>query len=172
MAKRTYAAMLEPGSDGGFGVSFPDLPGCVSYGDTLDEAVSQAHEALSLHLEGMVEDGEALPTAGHMGDQMLAPDVPAGVVWAAITVEAPDKGERVNVYLPSSLLERIDRFAVETGLKSRSVFFGLAARQFLNNERGDAGQFGGATVLKGRGPATGQVVKVGRAAAKPAARHR
>lgn len=148
MAKRTYAAMMEPAPDGGFGVSFPDLPGCVSFGEDLDDAVRQAHEALSLHLEGMAEDGEALPDAGHMGDQMVAPGVPMNVVWAAITVEAPDGGERVNVYLPRSLLDRIDRFSAETGLKGRSVFFGLAARQFLNNERGTAGQFGGGNVLK------------------------
>lgn len=137
MAKRTYAAMLEPAPDGGFGVSFPDLPGCVSYGENLDDAVIQAHDALSLHLEGMAEDGQALPDAGHMGDQMVAAGVPAGVVWAAITVEAPDGGERVNVYLPRSLLERIDRFTGEIGLGSRSTFFGLAARQYLNNERGN-----------------------------------
>lgn len=133
MAKRTYAAMLEPASEGGFGVSFPDLPGCVSFGETLEDAVREAGDALSLHLEGMAEDNQALPEAGHMGDQMLAADVPAGVVWAAITVEAPDAGERVNVYLPRSLLERIDRFTTELGL-NRSTFFGLAARQYLTRE--------------------------------------
>lgn len=169
MAKRTYAAMMEPAPEGGFGVSFPDLPGCVSFGDTLEDAVAQAHEALSLHLEGMAEDGEPLPAAGNMADQMLAPDVPPNVVWAAVTVEAPDKGERVNVYLPNSLLERIDRFADETGLKSRSVFFGLAARQYLGNDRLDAKTSEGRPI--GRDPGTGQTLKVRRPPARPATRH-
>jgi predicted RNase H-like HicB family nuclease len=45
------------------GVVFPELPGCISAGDDLDDAVRMAHEALALHLEGMIADGEALPGA-------------------------------------------------------------------------------------------------------------
>ena len=90
MAKRTYAAAVEP-AEGGYGVSFPDLPGCVSFGTDLEDAVRQAEEALSLHMEGMAEDGEALPETSHFGDLMLSPDHHRpGIVWALVSAEAPD----------------------------------------------------------------------------------
>lgn len=56
-----YAAILEKGKEGGYGVYFPDLPGCVSGGDTMEEAMRDAKEALLLHLYGMEEDGEKFP---------------------------------------------------------------------------------------------------------------
>ncbi len=57
MAKVTYIALVEAGDGGGFGVIFPDLDGCVGWGETQDDAVANAREALSLHLEGMAEEG-------------------------------------------------------------------------------------------------------------------
>lgn len=134
MAKRTYSAMLEPAETGGFGVSFPDLPGCVSFGPDLAEAHAAAEEALSLHLEGMAEDGEAFPEPGHYGDQIMErAQQPGGqnIVWALIAAEAPDESDRVNVYLPKSLLERVDRFGAHYGL-NRSAVFSQAARLLID----------------------------------------
>ena len=47
--------------EAGYGVSFPDFPGCVSAGDTVDDAVRHGSEALAFHVEGLVDDGEAVP---------------------------------------------------------------------------------------------------------------
>ena len=58
---RRFIALIHKDAGSEFGVSFPDLPGCVTAGATLDEARDMAAEALALHLEGMVEDGEAIP---------------------------------------------------------------------------------------------------------------
>ena len=58
-----YIAYLHKDRKSDFGVSFPDFPGCVTAGKTLDEARRMAVEALSLHIEGMMEDGEAIPAA-------------------------------------------------------------------------------------------------------------
>ena len=58
---RQFIALIHKDAGSDFGVSFPDLPGCVTAGATLDEARDMAAEALALHLEGMVEDGEAIP---------------------------------------------------------------------------------------------------------------
>ena len=57
----TYQGVFEPTADGGFSVYFPDLPGCVSYGDTLSEAQRNARDALGLHLYGLEKDGEPIP---------------------------------------------------------------------------------------------------------------
>ena len=47
--------------DDGVHVTFPDLPGCISFGKDEDEAIRMAREAVSLHLYGMEQDGEAIP---------------------------------------------------------------------------------------------------------------
>ena len=60
MAMRYYPALIYTQPDG-FGVVFPDLPGCISVGDTVQHAAEMAAEALALHVEGAVEDGVALP---------------------------------------------------------------------------------------------------------------
>ena len=46
-----------------YGVRFPDVPGCFSCGDSIEEALNNAAEALSLHLEGFIEDGTPVPEA-------------------------------------------------------------------------------------------------------------
>ncbi|KQW79695.1 type II toxin-antitoxin system HicB family antitoxin [Brevundimonas sp. Root1279] len=137
MATRTYIAVVEESSQGGYGVWFPDLPGCVSAGDDLDEACTNAVEALSLHLDGMIEDGQEPPEARSMDQVDKDLDKPAGrFIYSAITAEVEDDGERVNVYLPKSLLTQIKRFGERTGIDNRSTFLRLAARQYLNFERG------------------------------------
>ncbi|MCI8674455.1 MAG: HicB family protein [Lachnospiraceae bacterium] len=62
MLNLTYLAVLEPGEDGSYSVSFPDLPGCFSYGNNLTEAQRMAEEAASLHVYGMERDGDEIPT--------------------------------------------------------------------------------------------------------------
>ena len=62
MSKREYTILLhEDREQGGYWVTVPSLPGCVSQGDTLEEAIANAREAIALHLEGMVADGEPIP---------------------------------------------------------------------------------------------------------------
>lgn len=56
-----YTAKITKEKDGGYSVSFPDIDGCFTQGDTLEEALDMAREAMELTLEG-VFDGEALPT--------------------------------------------------------------------------------------------------------------
>lgn len=63
-----YPAIIKKQKDGKYSVSFPDFKGgkfgvCVSCGDTLEEAKKNAEEALGLHVEGLLEDGEKLPTS-------------------------------------------------------------------------------------------------------------
>lgn len=105
MRKATYFAVFEGDADG-FSVYFPDLPGCTSAGDTFEEAASNAQEALGLHLWGMEDDNEEIPTSS------LPPfeDMPAGAVVAAVTVfpdlvrnEMENRAVRTNVSIPAWL---------------------------------------------------------------------
>ena len=56
-----YIGLIHKARDSEFGVSFPDFPGVITAGETLDEALRMAQEALSFHVEGIVEDGEIIP---------------------------------------------------------------------------------------------------------------
>ena len=56
-----FPIVIHKERDSAYGVTVPDLPGCISAGDTLEEAIGMAREAVELHLEGMIEDGVAIP---------------------------------------------------------------------------------------------------------------
>ncbi len=130
MAVRWYPAVVERAEDG-FGVVFPDVPGCVSAGDTVAEALANAAEALESHLELLVGAGEPLPEPGP--PEAPLPDWLAGiepVMRALVPVELPGRAVRVNVTLDEGLLRRIDRAARRLGT-SRSGFLAEAARRLL-----------------------------------------
>jgi predicted RNase H-like HicB family nuclease len=57
-----YIALIHKDADSDYGVSFPDFPGCITAGSTLDEARAMAAEALAFHIEGMREDGQKIPS--------------------------------------------------------------------------------------------------------------
>jgi predicted RNase H-like HicB family nuclease len=127
-----YIGLIHKDAGSEYGVSFPDFPGCVTAGASLEEARLMAQEALNLHIEGMIEDGESLPAASTL-DEILADPENAGTV-AVLTV-APrrsSKAVRLNVTLPEDVLLRIDDYARKHGL-SRSGFLAQAAKQVLED---------------------------------------
>lgn len=121
MQDRFYPAMIES-SDTGFGVWFLDLPGCVSAGETIDQALIAAREALALHISGMIEDGERIPSASKLPD----PRDPAVVAVGMVPVTLPGRKRRVNVSLDEGLLAAIDAVT-----DNRSGFLERAARREL-----------------------------------------
>lgn len=82
MKKLTYFAVMEPAEDGGYGVSFPDLPGCISYGKSLTEAQEMAEEALGLHIYSMEQANENLP----MPSQQIDSEKVSGCIVVAVSV--------------------------------------------------------------------------------------
>jgi predicted RNase H-like HicB family nuclease len=79
LAVRNYIGLIHKDADSHFGVSFPDFPGAITAGTTLDEARAMAEEALALHLEGLAEDGEAVPEPSALEEVMSDPDNRSGV---------------------------------------------------------------------------------------------
>jgi predicted RNase H-like HicB family nuclease len=118
----------EPGS--AYGVSFPDFPGCVSAGDDLDTALRSAQEALGLHIEGMVEDGEPLPDKPRSIDEVMADPAFADGMPALVSLDLPGRSVRLNISLDEALVRRIDRTAAARGM-TRSAFLAEAARAAL-----------------------------------------
>jgi|ERR1035437_3627079 predicted RNase H-like HicB family nuclease len=119
-----YPIAIEPGDKRhAFGVAVPDLPGCFSAGDTLDEAIDNASEAIELWLETVIDDGGAIPAPRSIAEHQRNPEF-SGWVWALVNVDLAqlsDKVERVNITLPARVLRRIDAAAKEAG-ESRSGF--------------------------------------------------
>ena len=119
----------------GFGVSFPDFPGCVSIGDTVDDAVRHGSEALAFHVEGLLDDGEAVPSPSSI-DAIKADPGLADWRREADLVLIPllrDRGssQRVNISLDRGLLEAIDDEARQRRM-TRSAFLATAARREID----------------------------------------
>jgi len=126
-----YIAMIhkDPGSD--YGVSFPDFPGCVTAGRTLEEAREMASEALALHVGYMIETGRSLPEAKTLDAIVADPENAAVVSFLAVPgPQAKSKAVRVNIMIPESDLRRIDATAHRLGM-SRSSLLVRAARELL-----------------------------------------
>lgn len=132
---RFYPAVIEKEPESDFGVSFPDFPGCVTAGNTLEGALAAAKEALALHLDGLLEDGDPLPNpsppAPLLLDAMNRPvDPRRGEVYTLIEVRVPGRAKRINITLDDALLAQIDS---ETD--NRSAFLDAAARAELARRR-------------------------------------
>lgn len=127
----TYAMIHEENAV--FGISFPDFPGCISTGDTAEEAIANGAEALTFHVFGMVEDGEALPKPRGLAELRADPNFLAdskGAVIALVPYEVPGKSVRINISIDENLLSSIDRSA-DASRESRSGWLADAARQRL-----------------------------------------
>ena len=112
-----------------YGVTVPDLPGCFSGGDSIDEALESVREAIDLHLEGLTEEGDEVPTPKTIAEHQRDPEF-AGGIWAIVefdTMKYEGKAEKINITLPRRLLAQIDEYAQAKG-ESRSGFLAEAAR--------------------------------------------
>jgi predicted RNase H-like HicB family nuclease len=125
-----YIAFIHKDPDSDFGISFPDFPGVVTAGETLNAAVGLAHEALTLHIEGMIEDGEEIPPPSTF-EQITtkAKDHYNALVLVPVLLDT-QKTARVNVSFPEDVLAQIDEYAKNHGL-TRSGFLTQAARQAI-----------------------------------------
>ena len=103
-----YIALMHGDNTPGFGVSFPDFPGCVSDGDTEDEAIRRGQEALTFHIENMAEDGERIPVPSTCAEIEAEPDMAewlAGARMVEVEIEIADRPPPV-VTLPNDRLVR------------------------------------------------------------------
>ena len=112
----------------------PDIPGCFSAGDTLDEAIENASEAIDGHLGILAEDGEDIPTAKSL-EFYLEAATEDGAILCVIDVDMArylGKAQKINITLPQRLISRIDD-AVNSNptYKSRSNFLSESALKEL-----------------------------------------
>ncbi len=103
-----YPAIIHKENDSDWGISFPDFPGCVSAGETIEEAMQMGTEALQFHIDGMAEDNETIPLPMDLESATTEAKRSEGAL-VMIKADVPDERvERVNVTLPRSTLRLID----------------------------------------------------------------
>src|ERR1700754_4687512 len=107
-----YPAVLERGEGEVFAIWFPDFPGVVAAAASQDEAMAKAEALLADAAEDLALHGKLLPVPSHLDDFDVPQDCDL-VVRFAVRVTPPDLSERVNVYLPKSLIERVDARAAQ-----------------------------------------------------------
>jgi len=133
---KKYIALFEyEEGKNGYGIIFPDLPGCFSAGDNYDDAYRMAHEALAFHLDGLALEGMSIPRPRTL--EKIKAEWEEWDEWekdylflvVPITVfPITQKSVRVNIMLPEGTLHRIDAVS-----KNRSAFLANAAELLLND---------------------------------------
>ena len=128
-----YPVVVHKDPESDYGVAVPDLPGCISAGETLDEAMGNAKEAIECHIEGLLIDGESVPVA-HEVEKYKDKEEWSGGVWAFVQVDLSKlsgKSKRINITLPERLLTQVDHYASEHG-ETRSGFLAQAALEYMS----------------------------------------
>lgn len=128
-----YIAVVHKDPKSDFGVSFPDFPGCITAGTSIDEAKDMADDALSLHVKGLLEDGEDIPSPSKLEDIMENPEYSDSVAILVVSIsEAKARSVRVNITVPEDMLRKIDNIAKQRGM-SRSSFLVNAAQNAISS---------------------------------------
>lgn len=129
----SYVALLRKEKKSDYSVCFPDFPGCITAGKTLDEAYRLASEALAFHIEGMEEDGETIPAPTSLEIIASSPEH-RGTVATLVPVTPRSRVQRLNITMDAETLQRVDAYAERVGM-SRSAFLAHAANAMLGTTR-------------------------------------
>jgi predicted RNase H-like HicB family nuclease len=131
-----YPVVIHKDKTSDYGVTVPDLPGCFSAGDTMEDALTNVIEAIECHLEGLLLDGDGIPQAQpvefHLKDRQLA-----GGTWALVSVDLSklaSKAKRINITLPERVLTLVDEQAKREG-ESRSGLLARAVMEYIGRHK-------------------------------------
>ena len=131
-----YPIFIHKDEESVYGVIVPDLPGCFSAGDTIDEAIQNAHEAIECHIEGLLLDNEFLPLKKAIEEHIENPDLKGGVL-AIVEIDISKlsgKTTRINVSMPERFLKQIDEYTLYHG-GNRSGFLVDAALSYMSEHK-------------------------------------
>jgi predicted RNase H-like HicB family nuclease len=123
-----YIALIRKEKNSDYGVDFPDFPGCISAGSTMDEAKDMANEALQGHIKLMVEENIELPESSSL-DQIMSDKENQEAVAFLVPILEKIKTVRINVTVPENILTVIDNKAKDKG-ETRSGFLVRAALNY------------------------------------------
>jgi len=128
-----YLALIHAPEDGSeWGVTFPDVPGCVTGGATFEDAVAAAREALSGHLAALHADGDPIPQARSLAEYTAGRDVTeTGLPQIVVPRRMPAERVRVNITIDKATLRQADEAAEARGL-TRSALIEAALANVID----------------------------------------
>lgn len=125
-----YPVVLHTDDQAHYGVAVPDIPGCFSAGEGIDEAMENVQQAIAGHFEILAESHSPIPEPGRISEHQKNVDYADGI-WAFVDIDITPylgKAERINITLPQQLLYRIDEMVKHNpAYRSRSAFLQEAA---------------------------------------------
>ena len=129
-----YPILVEEGTGtSAFGVVVPDLPGCFSAGDTVEEAFDNVREVIVAFCEMLAQDGKDIPDPKPMSEWQANPEYKKGWTWGIVDVPVErffGPAEKINITVPARLLKQIDDYARAQG-QTRSGFLTAAALEAM-----------------------------------------
>lgn len=132
-----YPVVVHKDKESAYGVIVPDIQGCFSAGDTYEEALENAREAIECHIEGLLIDHKPIPLAKNVDQYLHKADYKGGI-WALVEIDLSQfsgKAKRVNITLPERVLSAIDLYTKTHAIKNRSALIANAALSYIANDR-------------------------------------
>ncbi len=128
----TYIALLHKADKktAPYGVMFPDFPGCIASGKSVDKAIENAREALAFHMEGMIDSGEVIPKPRKLEKILKDPDYKKSVPALIRVIIPSGHTKRLNITMDMALLAELDKAAKMAG-RNRSEFLADAVREAM-----------------------------------------
>jgi len=128
-----FPVVVHKDPDSAYGVTVLDLPGCFSAGDTLDEALENAKEAIECHIEGLLMDEEFVPIPQTIEKHYQNPDYSDGI-WKSVNVDISNisgNSKPIEVILPEKILTQLDKYAKKQR-ETRSSLLAQATVEYLS----------------------------------------
>lgn len=128
---------IQKDKDSAYGVTIPDVPGCYSWGDTIDEAIRNARDAVYSHFEAVAaETGGIGELTSSTIESLATQEEFAGAIWALVEIDMSrldSRPMRINISVPRFVLKKIDSYA-DARHESRSGFIARAALALIADE--------------------------------------
>jgi predicted RNase H-like HicB family nuclease len=130
----TYIALLRKDPDSDFGVDFPDFPGCITAGSTLEETREMASEALPFHIEGMLQEHLTIPAPSTLETVMADPENAEAIPFPVTVPDRLTGKSEIVLMMAADDLEKLDALAEKRGT-TRQALLADALRRLLAAEQ-------------------------------------
>lgn len=132
----SYIGLIRKEKKSDFGVDFPDFPGCITAGKTLEEAREMAQEALTGHIQVGIEYGDPIPEPSSLDKIMSDPENQDAVAFLVQVAVTRPKAKRINVTISETVLEEIDEYVRTHPGDNRSQVLARGAKRLIVSSAG------------------------------------